>query len=133
MFCCAPTLQSSDALDGRHRSTPIDPVGDIRFDEDYARFYELYSGQRKLPPPVEGRTLYQEVPSLFPNKLQAQQQAQLLAGAGLVRGGMNGHGGGELRATGGVVGWWGSKLAPKTHEFGAGSTHANFTWGPGSR
>jgi hypothetical protein len=46
--------------------------GDIRFDEDYARFYEAYSGQRKLPPPVEGRTLYSELGLL-------QQKQQLLA------------------------------------------------------
>jgi hypothetical protein len=25
------------------------------------RYYDLFSGQRKLPPPVEGRTLYQEL------------------------------------------------------------------------
>lgn len=46
--------------------------GDIRFDEDYARFYETYSGSRKLPPPVEGRTLYSELGLL-------QQKQQLLA------------------------------------------------------
>eukprot|EP00878_Enallax_costatus_P025401 GHUV01027176.1.p1 GENE.GHUV01027176.1~~GHUV01027176.1.p1 ORF type:complete len:150 (+),score=31.74 GHUV01027176.1:395-844(+) len=45
---------------------------DIRFDEDYARFYEAYSGQRKLPPPVEGRTLYSELGLL-------QQKQQMLA------------------------------------------------------
>lgn len=51
---------------------------DIRFDEDYARFYEAYSGQRKLPPPVEGRTLYSEL-GLLQQKQQllAQQQGML--------------------------------------------------------
>jgi hypothetical protein len=46
---------------------------DIRFDEDYARFYEAYSGQRKLPPPVEGSTLYSDL------GLLQQKQQQLLA------------------------------------------------------
>jgi hypothetical protein len=46
---------------------------DIRYDEDYARFYEVFSGQRKLPPPVEGRTLYSEL------GLLQQQQKQMLA------------------------------------------------------
>eukprot|EP00879_Flechtneria_rotunda_P023680 GHRR01025065.1.p1 GENE.GHRR01025065.1~~GHRR01025065.1.p1 ORF type:complete len:206 (-),score=32.15 GHRR01025065.1:105-722(-) len=71
---------------------------DIRFDEDYARFYEAYSGQRKLPPPVEGRTLYSEL-GLLQQKQQllAQQSgmlssatpppSQLLMGGGLTPGG----------------------------------------------
>lgn len=44
---------------------PDHGMPDIRYDEDYARFYEVYSGQKKLPPPVEGHTLYQELPGLF--------------------------------------------------------------------
>ncbi|KAI8476986.1 MAG: hypothetical protein J3K34DRAFT_203570 [Monoraphidium minutum] len=55
--------------------TPIDPTADIRYDEDYARFYEAYSGQRKLPPPVDGRTLYTEL-GLLHQHHQQQQQAQ---------------------------------------------------------
>lgn len=43
---------------------------DIRFDEDYARFYEAYAGFRKLPPPVDGNTL--ELSAL----LQQQQKLQ---------------------------------------------------------
>lgn len=50
---------------------------DIRFDEDYARFYEAYSGQRKLPPPVEGRTLYSELGLLQQKQMLAQQQGLL--------------------------------------------------------
>ena len=53
-------------------------TSDVRFDEDYARFYALYSGQRKLPPPVEGRTLYQDVPGLY-NAAKLQQAQQMLA------------------------------------------------------
>lgn len=61
--------------------TPVDST-DIRYDEDYARFYEAYSGQKKLPPPVEGRTLYNELPGLLQQKqLQAAQQAALLGSA----------------------------------------------------
>jgi hypothetical protein len=57
--------------------TPIDPTADIRYDEDYARFYDLYSGQRKLPPPVDGRTLYTELGLLHQQQQQRQQQADL--------------------------------------------------------
>lgn len=72
---------------------------DIRFDEDYARFYEAYSGQRKLPPPVEGRTLYSELGLLHQKQqLLAHQQGMLssatppptqalLMGGGLTPGG----------------------------------------------
>lgn len=73
-------------MDPNARATPVGQhLGDIRFDEDYARFYEMYSGQRKLPPPVADRTLYQEVPGLFPSRLQqqlgavGQAQAQILS------------------------------------------------------
>ncbi len=63
----------ADAAVGSRATPGIDQhLGDVRFDEDYARFYEMYSGQRKLPPPVEGRTLYQEVPGLFPSRMQQQ-------------------------------------------------------------
>lgn len=64
------------AFDPRLRGTHIEQHlgGDFRFDEDYARFYATYSGPRKLPAPVEGRTLYQDVPHLYPNKLQQQMQ-----------------------------------------------------------
>jgi hypothetical protein len=81
------------------RAWPGIEHGDIRFDEDYARFYEAYSGQRKLPPPVEGRTLYSEL-GLLQQKQQllAQQQGMmgsatppptqaLLMGGGLTPGG----------------------------------------------
>lgn len=81
---------------------------DIRFDEDYARFYEAYSGQKKLPPPVEGRTLYNELPGLLQQKqLQAAQQALLSAAtpppsqaALLLGGGLNPGGAWQLRLHG---------------------------------
>ncbi len=46
-------------------------LGDIRLDEDYEQFYQLYSGRRKLPPPVGGRTLYQELPGLMRPQMQS--------------------------------------------------------------
>jgi hypothetical protein len=46
-------------------------------DEDYARFYEAFSGQRKLPPPVEGRTLYSELGLLQQKQMLAHQQNML--------------------------------------------------------
>ena len=55
--------------------------GDIRFDEDYARFYEAYSGQRKLPPPVEGRTLYSELGLLHQKQQMLAQQSNMLGSA----------------------------------------------------
>jgi hypothetical protein len=55
--------------------------GDIRFDEDYARFYEAYSGQRKLPPPVEGRTLYSELGLLQQKQQLLAQQTNMLSSA----------------------------------------------------
>lgn len=55
--------------------------GDIRFDEDYARFYEAYSGQRKLPPPVEGRTLYSELGLLQQKQQLLAQQTNMLGSA----------------------------------------------------
>jgi len=47
---------------------------DIRFDDDYLRFYESYSGQRKLPQPVGGSTLYSELGHLHQQQQQQQQQ-----------------------------------------------------------
>jgi hypothetical protein len=55
--------------------------GDIRFDEDYARFYEAYSGQRKLPPPVEGRTLYSELGLMQQKQQLLAQQTNMLSSA----------------------------------------------------
>lgn len=57
--------------------TPIEHT-DIRYDDDYARFYEAYSGERKLPPPVDGRTLYTELGFL---QQQQQHQAELQVAA----------------------------------------------------
>lgn len=59
--------------------------GDIRFDEDYARFYEAYSGQRKLPPPVDARTLYQELPPIMQQKLRAAVGHGSMQGPGMAQ------------------------------------------------
>ena len=41
-------------------------VIDPRYDPDYGQFYQEYSGQRKLPPPLDStRSLYQELPGLL--------------------------------------------------------------------
>ncbi len=61
-------------------------ITDIRYDEEYARFYMEYTNQgRKLPPPLEGRTLYQEFLQQHANRLGAAGHAhsQLLGNAGL--------------------------------------------------
>ena len=49
---------------------------DIRFDEDYPRFFETFGAQRNLPPPVNGRTLYQELPALLQQQKLQQAVAQ---------------------------------------------------------
>eukprot|EP00798_Chlamydomonas_sp_ICE-L_P020342 gene20342-27104_t len=53
------------------QSIMAEALGDIRLDEDYEQFYQNYSGQRKLPPPVQGRTLYQELPGLMRPRMQS--------------------------------------------------------------
>ena len=71
-----------------HRGpTPLDHgIPDPRFDEDYTAFYSAMAAQgRKLPPPVDSRTLYQELPGLLQHKLNAH--GQLHGGLGL-RGGV---------------------------------------------
>lgn len=67
-------------MDQQVRGTPVDhTVTDIRYDEDYAKFYEAYGQACKLPPPIEGRTLYQDIPGLLQRSRLGQQ---MLAGAG---------------------------------------------------
>lgn len=64
------------------RHTPMEhALTDIRLDEEYAKFYMEYSGQRKLPPPLDGRTLYQELQQRLGHA--AQQQLMNAAAAGL--------------------------------------------------
>lgn len=79
---------ASDAIAQEAKLAGIEHT-DIRFDEDYARFYESYAGSRKLPPPVDGNTLL-ELPSLLqqhklqPNGLHQQallQQGQSISAA----------------------------------------------------
>lgn len=68
----APQAQV-DPVGGRAaRLTPVENFTDIRYDEDYAAFYQLHAGERKLPPPVDGTTLYTDLH----NYLQAQQAQQ---------------------------------------------------------
>ncbi|CAI7804419.1 unnamed protein product [Closterium sp. NIES-54] len=40
----------------------VKPFEDIRRDEDYEEFYKVYSGVKKLPPPVENLQLYTDSP-----------------------------------------------------------------------
>ena len=39
----------------------VDSFTDIRYDEDYAAFYELTTNKEHLPPPVDGNTLYNDM------------------------------------------------------------------------
>ncbi len=82
--CSCPQPGGPDLVDAATSRgwTPIQH-SDIRYDEDYARFYEAYSGQKKLPPPVDGRTLYNDLPALLQQQkqLQAAQHAALLTSA----------------------------------------------------
>jgi hypothetical protein len=57
------------------RCDPMLDAASIRFDEDYQQFFNHMSGQgRKLPPPVDNRTLYQELPGLLQHKINAHGQ-----------------------------------------------------------
>lgn len=78
VFCC---LQGAADPASSNRGWSGIEHGDIRFDEDYARFYEAYSGQRKLPPPVEGRTLYSELGLLQQKQQLLAQQTNMLSSA----------------------------------------------------
>ncbi|CAI5480038.1 unnamed protein product [Closterium sp. Yama58-4] len=42
----------------------VKPFEDIRRDEDYEEFYKVYSGVKKLPPPVENLQLYTDSPRI---------------------------------------------------------------------
>jgi hypothetical protein len=110
--CCCLLRAAQGAADAANAGRAWAGIehADIRFDEDYARFYEAYSGQisgqKRLPPPVEGRTLYSEL-GLLQQKQQLLAQHQgmlgsatppptqaLLMGGGLTPGG----------------GWWGVRV-----------------------
>ncbi len=66
----------------------LNAMADIRLDEDYDRFYhaQIASG-KKLPPPLDNRTLYQELPQyhqqqqISPELAQHLLQQQQRAGA----------------------------------------------------
>ena len=71
-----PTPQAPvDPVGRTARLTPVESLTDIRYDEDYAAFYQLHAGDRKLPPPVDGSTLYTDLHSYLAQQ-QAQQQAK---------------------------------------------------------
>jgi hypothetical protein len=62
------------------RWTPAEGYTDIRCDEDYEAFYraQLEAG-RKLPPPLDNRTLYETLPQHMQQGLTKQQQRLLAA------------------------------------------------------
>jgi hypothetical protein len=51
---------------------PVKPFIDIRCDEQYEDFYKSYSGAKKLPPPMDNRTLYNDLPVLSPKAASSQ-------------------------------------------------------------
>ena len=65
---------SSAGAEGRW--TPQDGYRDILCDEDYEKFYRTALGAgRKLPPPLDQRTLYNELPAHLLQSLTPQQTA----------------------------------------------------------
>ncbi|CAK9271028.1 unnamed protein product [Sphagnum jensenii] len=54
--------------DNDDEATPhmLQPFVDIRCDEHYESFYRSYAGVKKLPPPMDNRTLYSDFPVLSP-------------------------------------------------------------------
>ena len=74
------------------RWTPSD-FTDIRVDEDYERFYRAQAASgKKLPPPLDNRTIYNELPQHMSQGLSVQAQAALAHR--LQAGGVNGLNGG---------------------------------------
>ena len=65
MYACAFLLMRSPAVNASSKSTVKKASLLLSRLQDYRAFYQLYQGQRKLPPPVDGRTLYSELPGLF--------------------------------------------------------------------
>lgn len=67
----------SNIQDGRW--TP-EQWSDIRCDDDYERFYQSQAESgRKLPPPLDSRTVYAQLPPHLQQQLTQQQQQQALA------------------------------------------------------
>ena len=73
--CAVSGVSTSDG-----RWTPAEGFTDIRCDEDYEAFYraQLEAG-RKLPPPLDNRTLYETLPQHVQHGLTKQQQRLLAA------------------------------------------------------
>ena len=71
---------NAQAAAAEGRWTPNEGLAEIRFDEDYEKFYTAQLGAgRKLPPPVDNRTLYSELPLHIQQNYTPQQQAALNA------------------------------------------------------
>ncbi|CAM6033250.1 unnamed protein product [Sphagnum compactum] len=54
----------------------VKPFVDIRCDEHYESFYRSYAGVKKLPPPMDNRTLYSDLPRKQHQLTSLQQQPQ---------------------------------------------------------
>lgn len=74
-----PPLRAATAPPPRLNDGSFQHHLDIRLDEDYERFYQaqLASGNKKVPPPLEGRTLYNDMPGFDSSELE-----QILGGGG---------------------------------------------------
>ena len=76
------------------RWTPSDGFTDIRCDEDYEKFYRAQTeAGRKLPPPLDPSTVYQQLPVHLQQGLTPQQQAALASRLSPGPGGVLGRGG----------------------------------------
>lgn len=60
------------------RMAPGEGYTDIRFDDDYAAFYELNAGQRNLPPPIDSAGVYPDLQ----NYSQQVKEVPMLHGSG---------------------------------------------------
>eukprot|EP00897_Mesotaenium_endlicherianum_P003606 jgi/Mesen1/3273/ME000019S02688 len=57
------TFEDSPFTNLREDDLAIKPFTDIRLEDGYEEFYREYSGSKKLPPPMENRHLYMDLPS----------------------------------------------------------------------
>lgn len=62
---------------------PVKPFIDIRCDEQYEDFYRAYSGVKKLPPPMENRSLYVEFPNMISPKANSTHVSPFFSGLAL--------------------------------------------------
>ncbi|CAM6082228.1 unnamed protein product [Calypogeia fissa] len=62
---------------------PVKPFIDIRCDEQYEDFYRAYSGAKKLPPPMENRSLYVEFPNMMSPKANSTHVSPFFSGLAL--------------------------------------------------